>query len=149
MSVVKRSAALIAAGMVGFVAAVVPVEQRAVAAAVAPSSVPTSAAPGLAAGDLALNGWGDGSGYHLDVLSGGSGNDWRQVALIRPDGIDDSSWTGYQCLSGDGRYAAVAVLPASAVNTPSLRAHGAFAYTVELADGVVHAVASGVALEYF
>jgi RHS repeat-associated protein len=74
---------------------------------------------------------------------------WRQVALLRPDEIDDSSWTGYQCLSGDGRFAAVALMPLSASNTPSLREHGAFAYTVDLANGAVHAVASGVALEYF
>ena len=99
--------------------------------------------------DLALNGWGDSSGYHLDIGKGSDGFQWQELAVLRPDGIDDSSWTGYQCLSGDGRYVAVAILPASAVNTPSLREDGAFAYTIDVSTGAVHPVASGVALKYY
>ena len=87
-------------------------------------------------------------GYHLAVATGTAGGRWRQVAILDPDGIEDSSWTGYQCASGDGRYAAVVILPASAVNTPSLREHGAFAYSVDLATGAVRPVATGVAATY-
>ncbi|GLZ37140.1 RHS repeat-associated core domain-containing protein [Actinokineospora sp. NBRC 105648] len=99
--------------------------------------------------DLALEGWGDQAGYHLDVGRESSGFAWQEVALLRPGGRDESSWTGYQCLSGDGKFAAVAVLPASAVNQQSARDHGAFAYSVDLGSGVVRPLASGVGLKYF
>ncbi|WP_329138164.1 DUF6531 domain-containing protein [Streptomyces sp. NBC_01476] len=99
-------------------------------------------------GDVLLNGYGDGSGYHLAVATGASGFTWREVAVVRPGDIDDSSWTGYQCVSGDGRFAAVAVLPAMAVNQAAARDHGAFAYTVDLRTGAVKPVAAGVELKY-
>ncbi|MFE4602554.1 type IV secretion protein Rhs, partial [Kitasatospora indigofera] len=98
--------------------------------------------------DVLVNGWGDQSGYHLDVATGAGGYHWREVALLRPGSIEDASWTGYQCVSGDGRYAAVAVLPAGAVNLAEARDHGALAYSVELATGTVKPVAGGVALKY-
>jgi len=60
---------------------------------------------------------------------------WREIAALDPDGIDDSSWTGYQRVSGDGRYAAASILPASAVNPESARDHGGFAYSVNLSTG--------------
>ncbi|UOZ08473.1 RHS repeat-associated core domain-containing protein [Amycolatopsis sp. WQ 127309] len=99
--------------------------------------------------DVALDGWGDASGYHLLLGREAAGFAWQEVALLRPAGRDEASWTGYQCLSGDGRYAAVAILPGSAVNQQAARDHGAFAYSVDLADGVVHPLASGVGLKYF
>ncbi|CCB71872.1 RHS repeat-associated core domain-containing protein [Streptantibioticus cattleyicolor] len=114
----------------------------------APSAAPPPPAPTTAAGDVLVNGWGDGAGYHLDVATGSGGYDWRELAVLRPAGIDDSSWTGYQCVSGDGRYAAVAILPASAVNLAVARDHGAFAYSVDLRSGAVKPVAAGVALKY-
>ena len=52
--------------------------------------------------------------------------------MLKPAGLDTASWTGYQCVSGDGRYAAVAVLPTSVVNLESARDRGAFAYSVQL-----------------
>lgn len=99
--------------------------------------------------DIAVDGWGDAQGYHLEVGRESSGFAWHEVALIHPAGFDDSSWTGYQCLSGDGRFAALAILPASAVNTQAARDHGAFAYSVDLASGAVHALAGGVGLKYY
>ncbi|QYN26418.1 transglycosylase SLT domain-containing protein [Amycolatopsis sp. DSM 110486] len=99
--------------------------------------------------DVAIDGWGDAQGYHLEVGREKAGFAWQEAALIRPAGVDDSSWTGYQCLSGDGRFAAVAVLPASAVNQQAARDHGAIAYAVELASGTVRPLASGVGLKYF
>ncbi|MER6363759.1 RHS repeat-associated core domain-containing protein [Kitasatospora sp. NPDC001527] len=121
------------------------------ARAAAPPGQPSTAASEGALGpaeDVLVNGWGDSSGYHIDVATGAGGYRWRETALLRPAGIDDASWTGYQCVSGDGRYAAVAVLPAGAVNRAEARDHGALAYAVDLSSGVVKPVASGVALKY-
>jgi hypothetical protein len=61
--------------------------------------------------DVALDGWGDAAGYHVELGRESSGFAWSEVALLRPAGRDESSWAGYQCLSGDGRFAAVAILP--------------------------------------
>lgn len=99
--------------------------------------------------DTAINGWGDAAGYHLEVGRERSGFAWREVAVLHPAGLDESSWTGYQCLTGDGRYAAVAVLPTSVVNLATARDRGAFAYTVDLSTGKVLPVASGVGLKYY
>ena len=109
---------------------------------------PLSTAP-QAKQDIVVNGWGDHDGYHVAFGSASNGYAWSQVAVLDPDGIDDSSWTGYQCVSGDGRYAAVVVLPASAANTPSLREHGAFAYSISIATGTVRPIATGVSSTYF
>ncbi len=110
---------------------------------------PADFGPGAAASpDVLLDGWGDGAGYHLQVAREKSGFAWQSLALLRPQGLDDSSWTGYQCVSGDGRYAAVAILPQSAVNLSAARDHGAFAYSVDLTSGAVHPVARGVGLKY-
>jgi RHS repeat-associated protein len=98
--------------------------------------------------DLALTGFGDSSGYHLQIATEKSGFAWNQVAVLKPAGLDEQSWTGYQCLSGDGKYAAVAILPISAVNSIAARDHGAFAFAVDLANGTVTPVARGVALQY-
>ncbi|GAA2010157.1 RHS repeat-associated core domain-containing protein [Nakamurella flavida] len=101
----------------------------------------------MASGDVALDGYGDESGYHLQIAQGGSA--WREVAILRPAGLDPSAWVGYQCLSGDGNFAAVTVLPASSVNLSQARDRGAFAFSVDLASGEVHPVASGVGLKYY
>ena len=74
------------------------------------SQTADSAAGGIAT-DVAITGYGDGSGYHLEVGRESSGFSWREIAVLQPGGIDASSWTGYQCMSGDGRFAAVAILP--------------------------------------
>ncbi|MEO9259744.1 MAG: DUF6531 domain-containing protein, partial [Jatrophihabitantaceae bacterium] len=80
----------------------------------------------------------------------GAGNfAWREVALIKPAGLDVSSWTGYQCVSGDGRFAAVTMEPTLLVNQQAARDRGAFAYSVDLDTGKVVPVASGVALKYY
>ncbi|WP_327066080.1 RHS repeat-associated core domain-containing protein [Kitasatospora sp. NBC_01302] len=114
------------------------------------SSLPTGGGKPLGpSDDVLLNGWGDASGYHLAVAKGGNGYSWREVALLKPAGIDDDSWTGYQCTSGDGDFAAVTVLPTSAANSTEARDHGAFAYSVDLRSGTVRPVAAGVALKYY
>ncbi|MFF2077438.1 RHS repeat-associated core domain-containing protein [Kitasatospora sp. NPDC058162] len=113
----------------------------------APAPEPSAADLGPAE-DVLLNGWGDSAGYHLAVATGAGAYHWREVALLHPTGIDDESWTGYQCVSGDGRFAAVSVLPAGAVNRADARDHGALAYSIDLSNGAVKPVASGVALKY-
>ncbi|EWM18674.1 hypothetical protein KUTG_08978 [Kutzneria sp. 744] len=125
-------------------------------AVAAPIPAPHTASGGVSdfgpdaarSGDVLVDGFGDGSGYHLQVAAEKSGFAWRQVAILKPTGLDDRSWTGYQCVSGDGKYAAVAVLPISAVNLTAARDHGAFAFGVDLASGKVTPLASGVALQY-
>ncbi|HVQ97125.1 MAG TPA: DUF6531 domain-containing protein, partial [Mycobacteriales bacterium] len=111
----------------------------------APAAVP-AADPHPA--DVVVNGWGDGAGYHVAVGTASSGYAWRELAVLRPGAIDAASWTGYQCVSGDGRYAAVAVLPMGAVNLAAARDHGAFAYSVDLRTGAARALATGVGLKY-
>ena len=102
-----------------------------------------------ASNDVAVNAFGDGEGYHIQVARERTGFTWHEVADLRPGGLDDSSWTGYQCTSGDGRYEAVAILPTSAVNIDAARDRGAFAYSVDLRTGKVRPVATGVGLAYF
>jgi hypothetical protein len=119
-----------------------------------PARVVSPAKPGafgaavVKSGDLAINGWGNSAGYHLEVGRAAAGYAWREIATLKPAGYDASSWTGYQCVSGDGRYAAVAILPTQAVNVQAARDHGGFAYSVNLGSGAVHPVAAGVALQY-
>ncbi|MEV8443556.1 type IV secretion protein Rhs, partial [Actinosynnema sp. NPDC051121] len=98
--------------------------------------------------DVLVDGWGDGAGYHVQVARERSGFTWREVAVLRPSGLDDESWLGYQCVSGDGRFAAVAVLPRMVVNNAAARDHGAFAYSVDLESGAVRPLARGVGLKY-
>ena len=108
----------------------------AVQAASAPAPVP----------DVAVDGFGDAAGYHVQVAAGSG---WRELAVLRPAGMDPSSWVGYQCLSGDGKFAGVVTLPASSVNIEQARDRGAFAYSVNVASGAVKPIAAGVGLKYF
>jgi hypothetical protein len=137
------------AGSVSAVSAT-PVTVSATPPKTAAAAKPADFGPGAAtSADVAVDGRGDAQGYHLQVGRESSGFIWHEVALIHPTGFDDASWTGYQCLSGDGRFAAVAILPASAVNQQAARDHGAFAYSVDLASGAVRPLAGGVGLKYF
>jgi RHS repeat-associated protein len=118
-------------------------------AATAATSSATTATPATDASDVTVDGWGDGSGYHVEVGRGAGNFAWHEVALIKPAGLDESSWTGYQCVSGDGKYAAVAMEPMTLVNQQAARDRGAFAYSVNLSSGKVLPIASGVALKYY
>ena len=99
-------------------------------------------------------GFGDRAGYHLSVgqLLGGVGGGktlrWRDLAVLDPEAVQDRSWTGSQCMTGDGRYAAVVVLPSSAANSPSQLAHGGYAYAVDLDSGQVRLIATHVRVGY-
>ncbi len=96
-----------------------------------------------------MDGFGDAQGYHLQVSRGSAGYAWQEIAVLHPADMDVPSWTGYQCVSGDGAFAAVAILPTTQVNDAASRDHGAFAYSVELASGVVRPIAAGVGLKYY
>jgi hypothetical protein len=127
-------------------AAAVPLMATVQPAASAAASGPArSAALGSPRGRVVW-GWGDSAGYHLAFYAAGQS---RQIALLRPAGLDVASWTGSQCVSGDLRYAAVVTAPADAANTPAGRATGAFAYSVDLATGQVRPIADGVSLVYY
>jgi RHS repeat-associated protein len=123
-------------------------------AQVAPSGKatgPKAAEPKASAADrsdVALNGWGDNRGYHLAVATAAGSWSWHEIAVLRPELIEEASWLGYQCASGDGRYAAVTVLPAAAINSAPARDHGAVGYAVDLVKGTVHPVASGLGFKY-
>lgn len=150
MSGFRVSTVLLA--IVALTAASVSVAAPAPAVSASPAAAPKPADFGPDAAksaDVAIDGRGDAQGYHVEVGREAAGFAWQEVALLHPAGFDDGSWTGYQCVSGDGKYAAVAILPASAVNTQAARDHGAFAYSVDLGTGAVHALAGGVGLKYY
>lgn len=98
--------------------------------------------------DVAVNGIGAADGYHLRVASGNAGFGWRDVAVLRPAALDPSTWYGYQCVTDDGKFIAVAVLPGDEINDNVSRDRGAYAYSVNIASGKVTALASGVGLKY-
>jgi RHS repeat-associated protein len=132
------------------VAQAAPRPATAVAATSAHAPKPEDFSPYAASSpDVVVTGYGDAAGYHLQVGREASGFAWHEIALLHPAGSDESSWTGYQCVSGDGRYAAVTILPASVVNLAAARDHGGLAYSVDLGTGAVRAIASGVGLMYF
>ncbi|NYE95609.1 RHS repeat-associated protein [Psychromicrobium silvestre] len=99
--------------------------------------------------DIAVGAFGDSAGYHVQIGRESDGFTWRSLAVIKPEGMDSSSWTGYQCLSGDGKYIAVAVLAGASINYQNARDHGAFGYAVEVATGKVIPLVSGVGLRYY
>ena len=99
--------------------------------------------------DVAITGFGDSSGYHLQIGKESGGFAWKSLAIIKPQNVDAASWTGYQCLSGDGKFAAVAVLASSSVNLAAARDRGAYGYSIEVATGKVTPVVSGVGLKYY
>ncbi|WP_369964025.1 RHS repeat-associated core domain-containing protein [Leifsonia sp. EB34] len=113
-----------------------------------PAAAALTAAPIGSSGGSAVDGRGDADGYHVRVTSASAGYAWRDIAVLRPATLDPGSWYGYQCLSSDGRFAAVAVLPGNAINTNAARDHGAFAYSIDVSSGAVKALGTGVGLKY-
>lgn len=136
------------------------------AAAAGPSGAPTAeshtggrlfASPDTALGggwksssDRAVTGTGDSQGFHVLVADESKSFTYREVADLTQEGLDGiGPWTGYVCQTGSGRYAAAVYAPSSAVNTPSLTQHGAFAAVVDLDTGKVTQAAAKVQLAYF
>ncbi|MEA9987226.1 DUF6531 domain-containing protein [Subtercola sp. RTI3] len=115
------------------------------------SSAPTPtdfSAQGATSADIAVDGIGSTDGYHVRVARESAGFVWSDIAVIDPSGVDESTWYGYQCMTADGKYAAVAILPGGAINSNTARDRGAYAYGVDLTSGTVTALATGVGLKY-
>ncbi len=81
-------------------------------------------ASSTSASDVAIDGAGDAAGYHVSKASSGDGYVWHDVAVLRPANLDPGSWYGYQCVTGDGKFAAVAVLPGDLINRNEARHWG-------------------------
>jgi RHS repeat-associated protein len=150
-AVVRAATGLAIAGVVG-VSVQANQSSPAVAATVAAPTRTARAADfsdeSDSATDVAVNGIGAADGYHLRVASGDAGFGWRDVAVLRPAALDPSTWYGYQCVTDDGKYVAVAVLPGDEINDNVSRDRGAYAYSVNIASGKVTTLASGVGLKY-
>ncbi|MFJ9381701.1 hypothetical protein [Streptomyces sp. NPDC101455] len=99
--------------------------------------------------DIALETSSDSSGYHLFIAHGSTAFRWKAVATLKPGNTDADAWTGYSCLTGDGRYVVSVVAPRDYTNVPVLRDRGGFAYAVKVSDGTVHPLAAGVAVKYY
>lgn len=100
--------------------------------------------------DRAVTGTGDSRGFHILVADESDSFAYREVADLTQEGLDGiGPWTGYVCQTGSGRYAAAVYAPSSAVNTPALMQHDAFAAVVDLDTGKVTQAATKVQLAYF
>ncbi len=99
--------------------------------------------------DVAVDGFGAADGYHISLARRSAGFAWNDLAVIRPAGLDESNWFGYQCVTADAKYVAVAILPGSSINLNIARDRGAYAYSIDTRTGAVKALASGVSLKYF
>lgn len=99
--------------------------------------------------DVMLESSEDSSGYHLFLAKGSLAYAWQPLATLRPGGLDVAAWSGYSCLTGDGRYAVAVVAPSYYANNQMLRDRGAFAYVVDVRSGTVRPVVAGVALKYY
>jgi GDSL-like Lipase/Acylhydrolase family len=78
--------------------------------------------------------------------SGAAG--WRLLTTLSVRGWDAPAWTDYNCITGTGRYMAVAFAPASFVDNETLRDSGAPAAIVDLQTGSVRYLPVRVALKY-
>jgi hypothetical protein len=98
--------------------------------------------------DIAVSSYGDSAGMHYFVGRESEGFAWRPLATILPAGTDASSWTGYQCLSGDDRYLLATIEPTAAANRPEMLDRGALSYSIDVKTGKVTPVVAGVAMYY-
>ena len=137
------------AGAAGYAQAATPAAPAAARHTAAAATPADFGAGAEKSADLAVNGYGDAAGYHVELGRESSAFAWQDVAVLRPAGFDEATWYGYQCLSSDGKYVAVAILPGDADNASAARDHGAFAYSVNVATGAATPVAFGVGYFYF
>ncbi|WP_445281912.1 golvesin C-terminal-like domain-containing protein [Streptomyces sp. DSM 118148] len=99
--------------------------------------------------DVALSTSGDGTGFH--VLTGKEKDGYRftTVATLREDGFDADTWIGNACVTGSGKYAAIAYAPRTFTNNPELMVRGAFTAVVDLGSGKVTKLPFTASLAYF
>ncbi|MEU2247053.1 hypothetical protein [Streptomyces sp. NPDC019224] len=99
--------------------------------------------------DVALSTSGDGTGFHVLAGKEKEGYAFTTVATLREDGFDSDTWIGNTCVTGSGKYAAVAYAPRTFTNNPELMVRGAFTAVVELGSGKVTKLPFTASLAYF
>lgn len=99
--------------------------------------------------DLAVTTSGDATGLHLLAARGRERYRWKALASLAVPGIQTDEWIGNTCVTGSGRWAAVAYAPRSFTNKPELMERGAFTAIVDLATGAVTDLPMTATLAYF
>ena len=99
--------------------------------------------------DVALSTSGDGAGFHLLTGQEKDGYKFTTIATLAEDGFDADSWIGNACVTGSGRYAAVAYAPRTFTNNPELMVRGAFTAVVDLTNAKVTKLPFTASLAYF
>ncbi|WP_089018742.1 hypothetical protein [Micromonospora coriariae] len=99
--------------------------------------------------DVLVTGSGDTDGFHLYIAREKDAFAWSRLATLNGGRTEAGAWTGYVCLTGSGRYAAVVYAPVIATNKPDQVSAGAHAAVVDVRTGVARQVAHDVQLSYF
>ncbi|MFE6038945.1 hypothetical protein [Streptomyces sp. NPDC056452] len=99
--------------------------------------------------DVALSTSGDGTGFHVLTGKEKDGYKFATVATLREDGFDADTWIGNTCVTGSGKYAAVAYAPRAFTNNPELMVRGAFTAVIDLGSGKVTKLPFTASLAYF
>jgi hypothetical protein len=86
--------------------------------------------------------------YSVAVAKESERWEWRPLATIRPVGMEDAQLSGYHCVTGDGRWIVVVLVPRDALNVAWVRDRGGFAYKVSTTTGEVTPLRAGVAVKY-
>lgn len=102
-----------------------------------------------ASADRAFTTSGDGTGFHVMIADEKSGYAWKTAASLSEPGFETDTWIGNACLTGSGRYAAVAYAPRTFTNKPDLLSRGAFTAIVDLRSGAVRKLPFQATLGYF
>ncbi|MDQ1040562.1 hypothetical protein QFZ75_006978 [Streptomyces sp. V3I8] len=99
--------------------------------------------------DVALSTSGDGTGFHVLTGKERDGYKFTTVATLREEGFDADSWIGNACVTGSGKYAAIAYAPRTFTNKPELMVRGAFTAVVDLGSGKVTKLPFTASMAYF
>ncbi|MBQ0889790.1 hypothetical protein KBZ94_33515 [Streptomyces sp. RM72] len=99
--------------------------------------------------DVALSTSGDGTGFHVLTGKEKDGYKFTTVATLREEGFAADTWLGNACVTGSGKYAAVAYAPRTFTNNPELMVRGAFTAVVDLGSGQVTKLPFTASLAYF
>ncbi|WP_406483120.1 SGNH/GDSL hydrolase family protein [Streptomyces sp. NBC_01615] len=120
-----------------------------------PSAVPAKKRAALlgksykSSSDRAFTTSGDGTGFHVMVADEKNGYAWKTAASLSEPGFETDTWIGNACVTGSGKYAAVAYAPRTFTNKPELMSRGAFTAIVNLDSGAVRKLPFQATLGYF
>ncbi|MFC7262319.1 SGNH/GDSL hydrolase family protein [Streptomyces lutosisoli] len=124
-------------------------------AATEPSAIPAKQRAALlgksykSSSDRAFTTSGDGTGFHVMVADEKNGYAWKTAASLSEPGFETDTWIGNACVTGSGKYAAVAYAPRTFTNKPELMSRGAFTAIVNLDSGAVRKLPFQATLGYF